>query len=130
MNLWIPKDLVNFYAPYGFQEEYPATRVIIDGTECPVKKPALPTAQQATFSTYKNRNTSKVLIEVSPGGLCSYDVQDIFAPYGVTVNIPTFFRKKNQMSGETVIHDQKVASKQYISILYQGKLTRIFLVLI
>ena len=57
VSFWIPKDLVNFYAPYSFQEEYPATRVIIDGTECPVKKPALPTAQQATFSTYKNRNT-------------------------------------------------------------------------
>ena len=148
VSLWISKDLVNFYAPYSFQEEYPATRVIIDGTECPVKKPALPTAQQATFSTYKNRNTSKVLIGVSPGGLCSYvsdayggstsdrqiversrlpemcdrgdsimsdkgfDVQDIFAPHGVTVNIPTFFRKKNQMSGETVIRDRKIASKR------------------
>ena len=41
-----------------------------------------------------------------------FDVQDIFAPYGVTVNILTFFRKKNQMSGETVIRDRKIASKR------------------
>lgn len=44
----------------------------VDGTECPVKKPRMPTAQQSTFSTYKNRNTAKVLVGISPGGLCSY----------------------------------------------------------
>jgi len=80
------------------------------------------------YIAYKNRNTAKVLIGVTPGGQVSYisdayggstsykqiversslkrdcdtgdsimadkvfDVQDIFAPYDVTVNIPTFFK--------------------------------------
>jgi hypothetical protein len=38
----------------------------------PVKKPSDPVAQQATFSTYKNRNTAKSLIGISPGGLTTY----------------------------------------------------------
>ena len=40
-----------------------------------------------------------------------FNVQDIFAPYDVTVNIPTFFRKQNRMQEETVTKDRKVASK-------------------
>jgi len=146
--LWASRDLVRFFSPSGFKDQYPTTRVIIDGTECPVKKPKLPSAQQSTFSTYKNRNTVKVLAGISPGGLCSYmskafggstsdrqiverttlpsmcdpgdsvmsdkgfDVQDIFAPYDVSVNIPTFFSKRNRMSGKTVLHDRKIASKR------------------
>ena len=146
--LWVSQDMVSYYSPSGFREECPTTRIIVDGTECPIKKPNLPTAQQATFSTYKNRNTIKVLVGVSPGGLCSFvssayggstsdrqiversnlpemcdhgdsimsdkgfDVQDIFAPYNVAVNIPTFFRRKNRMSGDTVIRDRKIASKR------------------
>ena len=53
--LWVPRDLVRFFSPSGFKQDYPSTRVIIDGTECPVRKPKLPTAQQSTFSTYKNK---------------------------------------------------------------------------
>jgi len=67
--LWVSRDLVRFFSPSGFKEHYPTTRAIIDGTECPVRKPKFPTAQQSTFSTYKNRNTVKVLAGISPGGL-------------------------------------------------------------
>ncbi|XP_062597070.1 multiple epidermal growth factor-like domains protein 10 [Saccostrea cucullata] len=52
--------------------KFPSTRVLLDGTEIPVKKPKPPIALQATFSTYKNRNTVKVLVGSSPGGLISY----------------------------------------------------------
>ena len=41
-----------------------------------------------------------------------FNVQDIFAPMDVTVNIPTFFKKRNRMSGETVIKDRSIASKR------------------
>ena len=41
-----------------------------------------------------------------------FNVQDIFAPYDVTVNIPTFFKKKNKMQSKTVINDRKIASKR------------------
>jgi len=129
--LWPDKKLVKFYAPHDFADKIPNTRVIVDGTECPIKQPQLPLAQQATFSTYKNKNTVKVLVGSSPGGLLSYispayggsasdrsiieisdmpqscsrgdsvmadkgfDIQDLCAPYDVTVNHPTMFKKKN-----------------------------------
>ena len=148
VSIWPDRDMVRFYAPQDFKAKFPSTRVIVDGTECPVQKPKLPHAQQATYSTYKNRNTVKVLVGITPGGLCSYlspgyggctsdrqiierssmpqdcvpgdsimadkgfDVQDIFAPYDVKINIPTFFKKKNRMSGKSVLADRKIASKR------------------
>ena len=148
INLWPDRDIVHFYAPSDFKRKFPMTRAIFDGTECPIKKPSAPAAQQMTFSTYKNRNTNKVLIGITPGGQVSYvssayggstsdrqiiersdifskvdptdsimsdkgfDVQDIFAPMDVTVNIPTFFKKKNRMDGKTVLRDRMVSSKR------------------
>ena len=41
-----------------------------------------------------------------------FDIQDIFALVDVTINIPTFFRKKNRMSGKTVVKDRKISSKR------------------
>ena len=72
LNLWPSQKLVRYFSPSGFKRNYPNTRIIIDGTECPMKKPKNPSAQQATFSTYKNRNTVKVLVGATPGGLVSY----------------------------------------------------------
>ncbi|KAI0218735.1 hypothetical protein LSAT2_029563, partial [Lamellibrachia satsuma] len=40
------------------------------------------------------------------------NVQDIFAPYNVKVNIPTFLRKKNQLSTKKVLSDRKIACKR------------------
>ena len=42
----------------------------------------------------------------------SFNVQDIFAPYNVKVNIPTFLRKKNQLSTKEVLGERKVACKR------------------
>ena len=41
-----------------------------------------------------------------------FDVQDLFAPVDVCVNIPSFFRKKNKLSGKEVLQDRKIASKR------------------
>lgn len=148
LDIWPDRDLVRYFCPSDFKLKFPTTRVIVDGTECPVKKPKPPIAQQSTFSTYKNRNTIKVLAGATPGGLISYlspayggsssdrqiversnlttvcdpgdsimadkgfNVQDIFAPYDVAINIPTFFSKKNRMSGKAVLHDRKISSKR------------------
>lgn len=148
MNLWPEKDLIHYYLPEDFRSKFPTTRVIVDGTEIPIQKPSNPTAQRATFSTYKNRNTVKVIVGSTPGGLISYlspayggsasdrqiiersnlmrmcdpqdsvmadkgfNVQDIFAANDITVNIPTFFRKKNRMSGSQVLRDRKISSKR------------------
>ena len=148
VNMFPDRDIVRFFSPLGFKAKFPSTRTIIDGTECPVMKPKSPIAQQATFSTYKNRNTIKLLVGATPGGLVNYvspayggstsdrqicersnlltlcdkgdsimadkgfNVQDLFAPYDVTINIPTFFRKRNRMTGKTVLKDRAISSKR------------------
>ena len=148
VNMFPDRDIVRFFSPLGFKAKFPSTRIIIDGTECPVMKPKSPIAQQATFSTYKNRNTIKLLVGAIPGGLVNYvspayggstsdrqicersnlltlcdkgdsimadkgfNVQDLIAPYDVTINIPTFFRKKNRMTGKTVLKDRAISSKR------------------
>ena len=151
LDCWPVRELVQHFTPSDFGVKFPTTRVLIDGTECPIKKPRAPKAQQATFSTYKNRNTVKTLIGSTPGGLISYvspayagstsdrqiversnlllkcdpgdslmadkgfNVQDIFAPSDITVNIPSFFKKKNRLSGQTVMKDRKKQASESIS---------------
>ena len=58
--------------PANFKAQFPTTRMTIDGTEVPIQKPARVEAQSATFSTYKNKNTLKVLVGCSPRGVVSY----------------------------------------------------------
>ena len=72
LNWWPEKELVRFYMPSDFKSKFPSTRVILDGTECPIQKPSQPLAQQTTFSSYKNRNTLKTVIGFTPGGLVTY----------------------------------------------------------
>ena len=148
INCWPDKDLVQFYTPEDFKVKFPTTRVIVDGTEIPIQKPSNPLSQRSTFSSYKNRNTLKILVGSTPGGLISYlspayggatsdrqiversnlpqmcdandsimadkgfNVQDLFAARDIHVNIPTFFRKKNRMSGRQVVADRKISSKR------------------
>ena len=52
-----------FLAPDSFRAKFSTTRVIVGGIECPIKKQKLPKAQQSTYSTCKNRNTIKVLVD-------------------------------------------------------------------
>lgn len=148
IDIWGTRDLVSFFMPSDFKAKFPTTRIILDGTECPIKKPKCPLAQQCSFSTYKNRNTAKVVVGISPGGLVTHippayggatsdrqfversglmqlctpgdsimvdkgmKVQDLFAPYDITINIPTFLKKGNQFNAKTLSHDRKVASKR------------------
>ncbi|KAL5006306.1 hypothetical protein ScPMuIL_015112 [Solemya velum] len=148
LDWWPSRELVHYYAPTDFRRKFSSTRVIVDGTEMPLKKAKQPIVQQATYSTYKNRNTVKALVGVTPGGLVSYisdiyggsasdrqicerstlmrcmdsgdsimadkgfNVQDLFIPCNVTVNLPAFFKKKNRMSGREVVKDRKIASKR------------------
>ena len=37
-----------------------------------------------------------------------FNVQDLFAPFHVAINIPTFFRKRNRLTGNIVLHDRKI----------------------
>ena len=52
--------------------------MILDVTEIYVQKPALPDLQQMAFSNYKNSNTYKVLIGISPAGAITF-ISDLYA---------------------------------------------------
>ena len=39
-----------------------------------------------------------------------FNVQDIMASRDITVNMPSYFHKKNRLTGNTVIKDRKIAS--------------------
>lgn len=72
VNIWPSRCLVDYYMPEIFKQYHPATRVIVDGTEVPITKPTNPTAQQATFSSYKHHNTIKFLVGATTGGLLAF----------------------------------------------------------
>ena len=65
------------FTPTCFHNRYPTTRVVIDATEVFIEKPKNPDAQAATWSTYKNPNTSKFLIGITPNGVPSY-ISDVY----------------------------------------------------
>lgn len=54
--------------PQVFKEEYPNTRLIIDATEFGIERPSSLVSQAGIFSSYKNKNTVKVLIGIMPSG--------------------------------------------------------------
>ena len=70
---------------------YPNTRCIIDATEIFIEMPANPSAQQLTFSNYKNHNTLKALIGITPSGVISF-ISDL---YGGNISD----KKLTQLSG-------------------------------
>ena len=64
--------------PQSSKNTYPHTRVIIDCTELFIETPSQPRTQSATFSTYKNHNTGKGLIGISPRGDLTF-VSEMYA---------------------------------------------------
>ncbi len=70
--LWPKREIVQAYMPNIFKQLYSMTRVIIDATEIFVETPSLPELQQMTFSSYKNHNTYKALIGISPSGAITF----------------------------------------------------------
>jgi len=148
IDIWLSRSLTDYFMPDNFKKAYPSTRLIVDGTETPIAKPSNPRHQQATFSTYKNKNTAKVLVGATPSGLISYlspayggstsdrqiversrfkekcergdsimadrgfNVQDIFAPRGIAINIPAFLKGKDHLSAKTLMEDRKLAKER------------------
>ena len=70
--IWPSKHQVNHFMPPLFKEFYPSTRCIIDATELFIQSPSNPQAQQLTFSSYKNHNTFKALVCITPSGAISF----------------------------------------------------------
>ena len=55
-----------------FRELYPTTKCIMDCTEFPIQTPSDPDSQRVTWSSYKNRNTFKALVGITPSGAISF----------------------------------------------------------
>lgn len=66
------KETVQEHMPRGFKNQFPNTRIILDATEIPIEKPSNVADQRSTWSSYKNRNTLKAMIGVSPRGVVTY----------------------------------------------------------
>ena len=68
--------------PKVFKDSYPTTRCIVDATEIFIQTPSNPQAQQITYSSYKNHNTLKALVVVTPSGAISF----VIKLYGGTIS--------------------------------------------
>ena len=77
VDIWPSRDQVDHYMPRNFKDSYSSTCCIIDATEIFIEQPSSPVAQQLTFSNYKNHNTLKGLIGITPSGAISF-VSELF----------------------------------------------------
>ena len=60
-----------------FRTMYPRTRCIADATELFIEMPSNPSAQQLTFSNYKNHTTAKALVGITPSGAICF-ISDLY----------------------------------------------------
>ncbi|XP_054709850.1 LOW QUALITY PROTEIN: uncharacterized protein LOC129219546 [Uloborus diversus] len=72
IDIWLSKKQVQEFMPEAFALKYPNCRAILDCTEFAIQIPSNPRVQQLTFSYYKNRNTVKALIAITPSEALSY----------------------------------------------------------
>ena len=70
--IWPTRKFIDDHMPACFKQSFPQTRVIIDCTELLIEMPSSCRSQSATFSTYKNHNTAKGLLGISPNGYPSF----------------------------------------------------------
>ena len=72
---WLSKKKIRKLMPSVFKPIYSVVRVIVDCTELEIERPSDLAIQTATYSTYKNRNTVKGLIGLSPTGVTTFVYQ-------------------------------------------------------
>lgn len=72
LDIWPSRSVIDEYMPNDFFANFNKTRVILDATEIPINKPQNVNAQSATFSSYKNKNTLKVMVGCTPHGAVSF----------------------------------------------------------
>ncbi len=72
LNLWLPRNIVDEYMSADFKKKFPRIRVIIDGTEIGIDRPGTTKVRTAIWSSYKNKNTLRMLVEISPKGAVTY----------------------------------------------------------
>lgn len=65
LEIFPDRQIIKLHKPASFTNKH---KGIIDTTEIYIEKPSDPEAQQVTFSTYKNSNTLKALVGITPSG--------------------------------------------------------------
>ncbi|CAC5403784.1 unnamed protein product [Mytilus coruscus] len=69
---WPNSKKVRKHLPKSFRTTFPKTTCIIDCTEIFIQKPTTPSAQARTYSTYKQHNTYKMLVSITPTGAFNF----------------------------------------------------------
>ena len=77
LDIFPDRQIIELHKPECFKNKYEGTTVIIDATEIYIEKPSNPEAQQLTFSTYKNTNTLKALVGITPSGSVCF-ISDLY----------------------------------------------------
>ena len=72
LNIWPSREKIINTMPESVALKWPKLRVIIDCTEVKIPRPKNPIGQQLTFSNYKNYNSAKALVGISPTGAISF----------------------------------------------------------
>ncbi|GFT07868.1 uncharacterized protein NPIL_574451 [Nephila pilipes] len=72
LDIFPTKSTVIEYIPLPIRFGNKDIRIVIDCTEFPIQKPSSPVEQQLTFSRYKNTNTLKGMIGITPNGAISF----------------------------------------------------------
>lgn len=70
--LWPDKATIQQHMPSTYLPQYANTRVIVDAAEIAIERPQNPDTQSETWSEYKQRNTVKFLLGVTPNGVPSF----------------------------------------------------------
>ena len=67
-DLFLDKDVIEATMPVDFKEKFGSTRIVLDATEIKMTKPGKLSEQSSTWSSYKNANTAKTMVGISPKG--------------------------------------------------------------
>ncbi|KAK2141767.1 hypothetical protein LSH36_1045g00006 [Paralvinella palmiformis] len=105
--IWLPRDNIDFYMPDGFRKSYPSTRVIIDCTELYTEKPSSLILNSQLYNRYKNNQTFKSLIGISPHGAEIFVVSPLYTGGMSDVEITCLSGLVDQCeSGDSVMADK------------------------
>ena len=75
--IWPSRQLTQKHLPLSFKKKFPKCRSINDCTEIFIERPRNPTTQAKTYSNYKNHNTFKALVSITPTGAFNF-VSDVW----------------------------------------------------
>lgn len=84
--IWPTRASIDKLMPRCFKENYTSTRCIVDAMEIFIQQPSSTVAQQLTFSSYKNHNTVKAIVGITPSGAICF-ISKLFGDLYLTGNL-------------------------------------------